>query len=116
MAEANLDGISLSRADLINELAESKAAIDLMLKRPCPYLCWPFGNFNDATVKAAKQTGYKALFTTIHGVTRQGADPFETCRIAGQDNIGWFKIRVKIYTAPLLSILYVIRFVGEVCI
>jgi peptidoglycan/xylan/chitin deacetylase (PgdA/CDA1 family) len=98
----------LSRADLINELAESKAAIDLMLKRPCPYLCWPFGNFNDATVKVAKQTGYKALFTTIHGVARQGADPFAIYRIEVQDSIEWFKTRLMIYTDPLLSRLYVI--------
>ena len=98
----------LSRADLISELAGSKEALEAMLKRPCPYLCWPYGHFNDTTVKAAKQIGYEAIFTTVHGVTRQGLDPFEISRIAVQDSTEWLKTRLIIYTNPLLFRLFVI--------
>lgn len=96
----------LSHAKLTSELAGSRAVIEAKLKQPCPYFCWPYGNFSDAAIEVAKDSGYKALFTTAHDVVRQGSDPFALGRIAVQDSIGWFKTRLLIYTNPVLFMLY----------
>lgn len=96
----------LSETDLIDELAGSKAEIEERLKQPCPYLCWPKGKYNTATVKAAKDAGYRALFTTDRGVVSTGSDLLAISRIVVKDNVEWFKKRMWIYTTSLLSELY----------
>ena len=96
----------LSQADLANELAVSKAAIEERVKQPCPYLCWPKGKYNAAAVKIAQDAGYKALFTTNPGVVTSDTDPLAISRIVVKDGIGWFKKRLMVYTNPLLSELY----------
>ncbi len=96
----------LSYEDLRKELNNSKTVIEEKLRKPCPYLCWPKGSYNDLSVKAAQDVGYTALFTTKKGVVKKGSDRFSIERIAVKDNVGWFKSRVRIYTNPILSKLY----------
>ena len=96
----------LSYEDLRKELNNSKTVIEEKLRKPCPYLCWPKGSYNDLSVKAAQDVGYTALFTTKKGVVKKGSDRFSIERIAMKDNVGWFKSRVRIYTNPILSKLY----------
>ena len=96
----------LFEPDLARELAGSKAAIEKRLKQPCRYLCWPKGKYNDAAIEAAKDAGYRALFTTEPAVVSTGTDPFVIGRIVVKDNVEWFKKRLLIYTTPLLSALY----------
>jgi peptidoglycan/xylan/chitin deacetylase (PgdA/CDA1 family) len=97
---------SLSENELLEELGESKKIIEEKLNKPCPYLCWPYGGYNDAALKIAKGIGYKGIFTTERGVVRAGSNPFAVKRIVVKDNVAWFKKRMVIYTNSLLSDIY----------
>jgi len=96
----------LSGDELIKELKDSKRIIEENLNTPCPYLCWPKGSHKEDSIEAAKEAGYKALFTTKRGIVKKGSDRFSIERIVVKNNIGWFKNRVRIYTSPLLSKIY----------
>lgn len=96
----------LREQTLSEELTGSKTIIEAMLGKPCPYLCWPYGKYNETAMQIAKDTGYKAIFTTKHGVVKKNSDPFEIKRIVVKDNIAWFKKRMLIYTDKILSSVY----------
>lgn len=96
----------LSEAELAGELNGSKEIMEKRLEKPCPYLCWPYGSYNEASVRIAKEAGYKALFTVDHGVARPGDDPFLIKRINVRDNVLWFKKMIFTYTSPVFSKLY----------
>lgn len=97
---------SLSEKELMEELKESQQIIEKKLGSPCPYFCWPYGKYNDLAVNVAKKIGYKAIFTTNHGVVETGSDPFAINRIIVKDSVAWFKKRMVIYTNAILSSLY----------
>ncbi|MGZ8429695.1 MAG: polysaccharide deacetylase family protein [Candidatus Deferrimicrobiaceae bacterium] len=88
------------------ELRESKRVLEERLGRPCPYLCWPFGDFSEEAVVLAREAGYRALLTTRHGVAGPGTDPFDIPRIVVKDAVPWFARRLRVYTSPLLSRAY----------
>lgn len=92
--------------ELAAELNGSKEAIEKRLKKGCDFLCWPKGRFNDGSVKAAKGAGYKGLFTTAPGVAERGTDPHHIKRIVVKDGKGWLKSRLRLYTSPMLSKIY----------
>ena len=96
----------LSEEGLLMELKESKKVMEERLRGPCPYLCWPYGKYCSTAVEIAKEAGYRALFTTCHGVMNPGSDPFAIKRIVVKDKGGWFKRRMVIYTNPILSRAY----------
>lgn len=97
---------TISGEEVLKELKESKATIESRLRERCDLLCWPKGKFNAATVEAAKQAGYKGLFTTIHGIVKKGSSPFSIKRIVVKDKADWFKSRLRIYTNPLMAEVY----------
>lgn len=88
------------------ELRGSKRVLEERLGSPCPYLCWPFGKFSEGAVALARETGYRALFTTRPGVVREGTDPFDIPRVVVKDRVDWFRSRARLYTRPWLSSLY----------
>lgn len=96
----------LPEAELVEELKDSKRIIEQRLGRPCPYLCWPYGEYSTRAAEIARDVGYRALFTTLHGVVTVGSDPFAIKRIVVKDKVKWFRKRVVVYTTPLLSALY----------
>ena len=97
---------SLPEKELMEELKESREIIEKRLGSPSPYFCWPYGKYNDLAVNVAKKIGYKAIFTTNHGVVETGSDPFAINRIIVKDSIAWFKKRMVVYTNTILSKLY----------
>jgi peptidoglycan/xylan/chitin deacetylase (PgdA/CDA1 family) len=97
---------SLPEKELMEELKESREIIEKRLDSPCPYFCWPYGKYNGLAVNVAKKTGYKALFTTNHGVVEAGSDPFAINRVIVKDSIAWFKKRMVVYTNTIISKLY----------
>lgn len=97
---------TLSEQELLSELGESKRTIETRLGKSCPYLCWPYGEYNDNALKVARGLGYKALFTTVHGVANPGSDPFAIKRIVIKDRVAWFKKRMAVYTNSFLAACY----------
>lgn len=96
----------LSENELLEELGESKKIIEEKLNKPCPYLCWPYGSYSDTALQVARAAGYKAIFTTKHGVVKKDSNPFAINRIVVKDNVAWFKKRMLIYTDTILSSIY----------
>jgi len=97
---------SLSEKELAEELKESRQIIENRLDGPRPYFCWPYGKYNNLALTVAKDAGYKAIFTTHHGVVEAGSDPLKINRIVVKDGVAWFKMRMLIYTNTILSRLY----------
>lgn len=97
---------SLPEKELVEELKESREIIEKRLGKPCPYFCWPYGKYNNLALTSAKEAGYKAIFTTNHGVSQTGSDPFAINRIIVKNSIAWFKKRMVVYTSTILSKLY----------
>ena len=58
---------------------------------PLPYFCWPYGSYSEASIKAAEEAGFKALFTTDDGFTEEGSDPLRVKRIDVRDDLPWFR-------------------------
>jgi peptidoglycan/xylan/chitin deacetylase (PgdA/CDA1 family) len=96
----------LSEQQLREELGGSKGVIERKSGRPCPFLCWPYGKYNDGAVRLAREAGYEALFTTNHGVVTAGSDPSAVKRIVVKDSSEWFRRRMFVYTNPILAPLY----------
>jgi peptidoglycan/xylan/chitin deacetylase (PgdA/CDA1 family) len=91
---------------VVMELLSAKKTLEERLGSPCPYLCWPYGKFTPRATAIAREEGYEAVFTTRHGVVRQGTDPYELPRIVVKDSVSWFARRMAVYTDPLLSRIY----------
>ncbi|HCY18561.1 MAG: hypothetical protein A2X87_00700 [Deltaproteobacteria bacterium GWC2_42_51] len=92
--------------ELSKELGDSKNIIEEKLDKTCSYLCWPKGSYNEDAIRIAREIGYKALFTTKRGVVKKESDMSCIQRIAVKDNLRWFMNRVRIYTTPVLSHIY----------
>lgn len=80
---------TLTENELLTEIGESKRIMEERLGRECPYLCWPYGSYNELAKKIACEAGYRALFTTEPGVVRSGSDPLRIKRIEVQDRVDW---------------------------
>ncbi len=55
---------TLSYAQQLAELKESKAVLEKLLGRPVKYVAYPTGKYNDDTLKAVQEAGYRMAFTT----------------------------------------------------
>ena len=95
----------LSGEELVDELGGSKERITARLGS-CDTLCWPKGRFTPEAVDIARSLGYMAAFTTRPGVARSGSDPWSIDRIVTKDSVSWLAGRLKVYTSPLLSRIY----------
>lgn len=84
----------LDTAELAAELTMSKAVLETELGRSCPYLCWPYGDFDDAALRAALAAGYTATFTTVDGFTMPGSDPCRVRRIEVKNSVEWLRHRL----------------------
>ena len=63
------------------ELEQSKHAIEQHTDRPCRYLAYPNGDFNEAVVAIARELVYVAAFTTREGLNKRGDDLLRLRRI-----------------------------------
>jgi peptidoglycan/xylan/chitin deacetylase (PgdA/CDA1 family) len=63
------------------ELAESKAAIEAALARPCTILAYPNGNYTPEVRNAAARVGYRLALTTQPGAWTPGCHPLMLPRI-----------------------------------
>jgi peptidoglycan/xylan/chitin deacetylase (PgdA/CDA1 family) len=85
----------LGAAELAAELRMSKALLEAETGRDCPYLCWPYGDCDDATLQAALAAGYTATFTIVDGFTLPGSDPARIRRIEVKNSVEWLRQRLS---------------------
>lgn len=65
----------------LEELKESKKTLESITGKTVDSLAYPFGNFNDDSVKAAENAGYSLAFTTNRGLADRNDNPLKLDRI-----------------------------------
>ena len=98
---------TVSEALQRRELADSKQILEDVLGEEVRHLCYPFGSFDMATVRAARETGYASATTCLRGAAIPADDPLVLPRKAisfGDDLVGFFwKLAVKHAPKPELE-------------
>ena len=91
-------------ADLIYELAESKAFFESALQQPIDFLCYPYGRFNAEVSAAARQAGYKAAFAIFDGTPWKKIDLFSLPRIPIPARQSLWEFKLKLSSFHMLFI------------
>lgn len=80
----------------LNDFSCSKTRLEHILGRPCPYLCLPWGQYDDVTLQAAKQAGYSAVLTLDRGAAGSQTTPLRIGRRAVSDRktLAWLALRL----------------------
>lgn len=66
---------------LIGELIASKAYLENILETGIDFFSYPFGSYNLDIMRAVKNAGYSAAFTTVRGKVKTGDNSYELKRI-----------------------------------
>ena len=89
------------------ELRDSKAALEDLLGSPVRHLCYPFGSFDLAAVRAAREAGYASATTCLRGAARVADHPLALPRKAisfGDSLLGFaWKLGFKHAPTPELT-------------
>jgi peptidoglycan/xylan/chitin deacetylase (PgdA/CDA1 family) len=72
----------LSDAELVAEVAGSKAALEAVVGAPVVSFCYPYGAFDDRSVAAVRAAGYRAATVIRGGIVADLSDPFRLKRVS----------------------------------
>ena len=77
----------------LSELKESKKTLESITGKKVESIAYPFGDFNDDSIKAAKAAGYTLGFTTKRGLSDRNDDSLKLDRIyiSSKYNMNTFK-------------------------
>jgi peptidoglycan/xylan/chitin deacetylase (PgdA/CDA1 family) len=89
--ESHRRAAELADADLAGELARSRQTLERELGMGCPFLCWPYGSWDERTADLALAAGYRALFTTVPRPAAWGGGSRAIPRIEAQDSLPWLQ-------------------------
>jgi peptidoglycan/xylan/chitin deacetylase (PgdA/CDA1 family) len=78
----------LSYKDQIDTLEKSKEYIERTLNKKVKYIGYPFGKWNEDTIKATKKLGYSMAFTTIGGWAQKEEGIYTLNRVYISSNFG----------------------------
>ncbi len=93
------DLVGLSSEAAAREITQSRAKLELMLQRPVPWFCFPYGAFNDSTIRLCREAGYEQAFTAEPALITGDDEEFVFGRI-GADPWDWrLEFRLKILGA-----------------
>ncbi|MGC8555080.1 MAG: polysaccharide deacetylase family protein [Candidatus Acidulodesulfobacterium sp.] len=67
---------------MIGELIASKAYLENITGSAVDFFSYPFGSYNANVMRAVKNAGYTAAFTTVNGKIESGDNSYELKRIA----------------------------------
>jgi peptidoglycan/xylan/chitin deacetylase (PgdA/CDA1 family) len=82
------DLTTLSSADALAELSDSRRVLERRLGHPVQWLAYPAGAENASVVALARQAGYVLAVTTSPGSVQSAADPLELHRYEVLDTTG----------------------------
>jgi peptidoglycan/xylan/chitin deacetylase (PgdA/CDA1 family) len=71
----------LAEEEIRRELIDSRLRLEDLLGRPVPDLALPGGHMNRATLRLARDCGYRSVATARVGLYRSGEDPFRIPRL-----------------------------------
>ena len=80
----------------VDDFSGSKMRLESILERPCPFLCLPWGQYDDVTLQAARTAGFTAVLTLDRDGVGIGTDPFRIGRRAVKDRktLAWLTSRL----------------------
>lgn len=84
--------LNWSYNDVLNDLKKSSEILG-----GANIFCYPFGQYNESSIKAVKEAGYKLAVTTAEGRVKKGAKKYELprVRISKNTSLEYFKELVK---------------------
>lgn len=87
----------LSYEGQVAELKNSKEALEKVLGREVKYIAYPYGKFNNDTLKISQEAGYEMGLSTIQGVASKSDGLYKLHRIYVSDNydMNYFKSLVN---------------------
>ncbi len=92
---------------VLQDLKLAKGELETEIRRKTYSLAWPWGAYDEISIKAAKDVGFKYLFTTKNGANAAGGSVLEIKRFrVWKSDLDWFKKRIQIYSNALLSNVY----------
>lgn len=69
--------LTLDDAALAEDLAASRSRIESLTGQPCEHFSYPYGDYSEREIAAARQAGYKSGRTTRPGWVGPGTRPYE---------------------------------------
>lgn len=72
---------TLTKAEVVAELSESKLKIEDQLSTPCEHFAYPYGNFGEKTPGLVKAAGFTLACSTRSGFNNETRDPFVLHRL-----------------------------------
>lgn len=84
----------------LGELTRSKQVLEEILGKPVDFLAYPYGSYNEDTLKATKEAGYKMAFTIHNGIASRNTSPLELKRVyvSSRESFETFKNKLQTYT------------------
>ena len=76
------DLLALSSDDAAREIGESRQRLERMVDRQVTFFSFPFGSYDETTVRQCFKAGYKHVFTTEPELLTAGHDSFVIGRVA----------------------------------
>lgn len=72
---------TLNYDEQLSEIKNSKEILENITGKDVTAIAYPFGDYNDDSIKAAKEAGYKLAFTTHLGLSDRNDDMYKLDRI-----------------------------------
>jgi hypothetical protein len=88
---------------IIGELSLSKEIIEKKLNKKCKYICWPWGEHSELSIKCAKRSGFRAAITFSPGSNAYAAGRFHIKRIPPAKSIDLFERQLSVYSNSILA-------------
>ncbi len=91
---------------IVGELTESRDKISAEIGVRPTHLCWPWGEYKEASIKLAARAGYSACYTTERGTVTAGCDRMFIPRVSTSGGKMEFIKRGLVYSSSALSRIY----------
>ena len=86
---------SLDATEQLRQMSESKREIEAKFKISCSAFAYPFGFYNETSVRCAREAGFSCAVTTQNDVLRPHYSNFEIPRIMVSGRQGLFSFILK---------------------
>lgn len=87
----------------LEDFSRAKKELETILDRPCPFLCLPWGQFDNTTLAASAQAGYQAALTLERTFVGPGSPARRIGRIAVKDakTLAWLRNKLFLHSHAL---------------
>lgn len=86
----------ISYKDNLKTMISSKSKLEKLLNRKINYIAYPYGEYNENTIKAARESGYKLAFSTEYGFIDKNDNIYSLGRIFVNSNFTFQQFKAKL--------------------